>query len=143
MEYKKQTNCVYKCDYHIVISTKYRKKIINEGVFEFVKIKLKEIRKYHPEIEYKEINQDEDHIHILISIPPKMSVGSVVRKMKSNTAREVKKRFKFLKKVYWGTESIWSKGYFVSTVGIDEKIIKRYIEFQGKEDSGQAKLELA
>jgi len=143
MEYKKQTNCVYKCDYHIVISTKYRKKIINEGVFGFMKMKLEEVRKYHPDIEYKEINHEKDHIHVLVSIPPKMSVWQVVGKMKSNTAREMRKKYDFLKNVYWGTESIWSKGYFVSTVGINEQIIRKYIEHQGKEDSGQAKLELA
>lgn len=48
-----------------------------------------------------------------------------------------------MKEVYWGTGSIWSKGYFVSTVGINEQIIRKYIEHQGKEDSRQAKLELA
>ncbi len=101
------------------------------------------MRKYHPDIEYKEINHEKDHIHVLVSIPPKMSVGQVVGKMKSNTAREMKKKYEFLKKIYWGAESIWSKGYFVSTVGINEQIIRKYIEHQGKEDSGQAKLELA
>src|SRR5690606_13081835 len=98
-----------------------------------------EMRKYHPDIEYKEINHEKDHIHVLVSIPPKMSVGQVVGKMKSNTARDMKRQYGFLKKVYWGTESIWSKGYFVSTVGINEQIIRKYIEHQGKEDSGQAK----
>ena len=79
---------------------------------------------------------------MLVSIPPKMSVGSAVRIIKSNTARNMKKKFKFLKQVYWGTESIWSGSYFVSTVGLDGEIITKYIEAQGKEDLGQAKLEL-
>ena len=142
MEFKKQTNAIYYCDYHLVITTKYRKKVINEGLFVYLKIKIKEIVKYYPYLEIKEINYDKDHIHILISIPPKVSVGSIVRIIKSNTARELKKKFGFLKEVYWGTESFWSKGYFVSTVGINQKVIEDYIKNQRKEDSGQAKLDL-
>ena len=71
-----------------------------------------------------------------------MSVGSAVRIIKSNISVNLKKKFPFLKKVYYGTDGIWSEGYFVSTVGINEQIIKRYIEAQGEEDAGQAKLEL-
>ncbi|OGG10593.1 hypothetical protein A3A59_05320 [Candidatus Gottesmanbacteria bacterium RIFCSPLOWO2_01_FULL_42_10] len=71
-----------------------------------------------------------------------MSVGSVVRVVKSNTSRELKQKFPFLKKLYWGTDGIWSDGYFVSTVGVNEQTIKNYIENQGKEDSGQALLDL-
>ena len=77
---------------------------------------------------------------MLIVIPPKMSVGSVVRILKSNTSRRLKEKFPFLKKVYWGTDGVWSDGYFVSTVGINEQIIKNYIQNQGEEDSGQAQL---
>ena len=54
----------------------------------------------------------------------------------------MKAEFPFLKQVYWGTTSIWSEGYFVSTVGINESIIRRYIENQGKNDEGQNNLQL-
>ena len=66
-----------------------------------------------------------------------MTVGSVVRLLKTNTARNIKTKFPFLKKVYYGSDGIWSDGYFVSTVGVDEQTVKRYIENQGKEDVGQ------
>lgn len=143
MEYKKQTHCVYLCDYHIVFPTKYRRKVINPGIFAYLKLKIKEIGKHYPELEVKEINHDRDHIHILISIPPKMSVGNAVRIIKANTARSIRQKFPILRKVYWGSEGMWSDGYFVSTIGINESIIRRYIEEQGKEDAGQAKLELS
>lgn len=107
-----------------------------------MKKRLQQVRDHYPEIEILEINHDIDHIHILVVVPPKMSVSQVVRILKSNTSRDLKKKFPFLKKVYWGTDGIWSDGYFVSTVGINEEIIKKYIERQGKEDSGQAKLVL-
>ena len=61
--------------------------------------------------------------------------------IKKNTSRELHKRVRFLDKVYWDRGGIWSKGYFVSTVGITEEIIRRYVEMQGKEDAGQAQLE--
>ena len=66
-----------------------------------------------------------------------MSVGSVVRLIKTNTAKGIKKQFPFLKDVYWGTDGIWSDGYFVSTTGVNEKIIQQYIENQGREEVGQ------
>lgn len=142
MEYKKLSHSIYLCDYHIVFVTKYRRKIINDGIFEYMSLKLRNISEYYPQIEIKEVNNDKDHVHFLISIPPTMKVGDVVRIIKSNTARELKQKFQFLKQVYWGTDSIWSSGYFVSTVGINDKVIREYIRRQGEEDSGQAKLEL-
>ena len=107
-----------------------------------MKARLKEVREHYPMVDILEINHDVDHVHILLVIPPKMSVGQVVRILKSNTSRDLKKKFPFLKEVYWGTDGIWSDGYFVSTVGVNEHIIKKYIENQGKEDSGQAQLVL-
>jgi putative transposase len=111
-------------------------------VFAYLEEVLKKIRDYYPQIEVLEINHDQDHIHLLVSIPPKLSVGEVVRIIKANTARMLKKKFDFLKKVYWGNEGIWSDGYFVSTVGINEETIRKYIQQQGLEDFGQAQLEI-
>ena len=64
-------------------------------------------------------------------IPPKYSVSSVVGKMKANTSRRIRIEFPWIKKVYWGNE-FWSPGFFSSTVGINEEIIKRYVEFRRK-----------
>lgn len=142
MKFNKQAHAVWKCDYHLVLVTKYRRAWINQGIFAYLELKLVEIRKYYPEIEYKVVNHDQDHVHLLVSIPPKMSVGAVVRLIKSDTARELKQKFPIFKEIYWKTDSLWSDGYFVTTVGINEAMVKQYIENQGKEDSGQAKLEL-
>ena len=142
MELRKLDHCVYLCNYHIVLTTKYRRKIFNDGLFEYVKRKMLEISEYHPLIYYHEINHDKDHIHMLASIAPTISVGSVVRLIKTNTSRKLKEQFPFLKQVYWGTDGIWSSGYFVTTVGINKEIIERYIQQQGKADSGQILLEI-
>ena len=66
----------------------------------------------------------------------------MVRIIKANTSRQLKQKFPFLKQVYWGTDGLWSDSYFVSTVGINETTIRLYIQQQGHEDSGQAKLDL-
>jgi putative transposase len=136
-QYRRGHHCVWLCDYHIVLPTKYRRKIFNDGLFAYVERKLLQIPEHYPNLYFKEVNHDEDHIHLLVSIPPQMTVGSVVRLIKSNTARNLKEQFPFLKKVYWGTDGIWSEGYFVSTVGVDEATIRRYIEDQGNVDTGQ------
>ncbi len=111
-------------------------------MFAYLEEVIKKIRDYYPQIEVLEINHDEDHIHLLVSIPPKLSVGEVVRIIKANTARMLRKKFDYLTKVYWGTDGIWSDGYFAATVGINEEVIRKYIQKQGEEDFGQAKLEL-
>ncbi|HCC05786.1 TPA: IS200/IS605 family transposase [Candidatus Nomurabacteria bacterium] len=137
-DYIRADHCVYHCDYHLVFVTKYRRNVIaNEGIWTYLEQKLREVTEHYPRIRIKEINHDINHIHILISIPPQMSVGSVVRLLKTNSSRNIKSKFPFLKKVYYGTDGMWSDGYFVSSVGADEETIKRYIEKQGEEDIGQ------
>ena len=141
MEYRKQAHIVYYTRYHIVISTKYRRKILKKGVGEYVEKLVHQVTNYYPDIEVKEVKTDIDHIHMIVIIPPKYAVSEVVRIIKANTGNKAREKFKYLDKVYWEIRGIWAIGYFVSTVGIDEEVIKRYIEMQGKEDSGQAKLE--
>jgi putative transposase len=124
-----------------VIATKYRRKILKPGFGEYLQKLVLGISKQIPEIEIVEVNTDKDHMHILVSIPPKMSVSDVVKSIKAKTGLYMRKKFPFLEKVYWDKSGIWSRGYFVSTVGISEATIRKYIEMQGKEDSGQALLE--
>jgi len=142
MEYTRSSHSVYHCRYHLILATKYRRCIFESGTFAFFKECLENVCKRYPQIQVLELNHDKDHVHIFISIPPSMSVGSVVRTIKCNTGRLMRRKFAFLKEVYWGSDGIWSDGYFVTTAGIDEDTIKRYIQHQGQEDSGQAKLEL-
>ena len=141
MEYKKQAHAVYYARYHIVVSTKYRRKVLKGGIGEYLKRKVLQVGKFHPEIEMLEVNTHLDHIHLVVSIPPKLSVSQVVNMIKANTGNSIRKKFPFLDKVYWGLNGIWSTGYFVSTVGINEETIRKYVQKQGLEDSGQAKLE--
>jgi putative transposase len=141
MDYKKQGHCVYYTRYHLVMATKYRHKILKDDFGEYLKNVIIGIGKQMPEIEIIEVNTDMDHIHILLSIPPKLSLSEVVKMLKAKTCLRMRQKFPFLDKVYWAQEGIWSRGYFVSTVGISKSAIRKYIEMQGKEDSGQTVLE--
>ena len=123
-----------------MVSTKYRRPIFKPGIGEYLRKIIYQINDHLPDIEIVEVNTDLDHMHILMSIPPKYSVAMIVNKIKANTGRKMRNRFPHLDKTYWGVKGIWSIGYFVSTVGIGEEIIKKYIQMQSKEDSGQAEL---
>ena len=143
MKYRRQTHAVYHTRYHLVFATKYRRKVFGKpGMASYMHVIMKTIPRRHPEIEVLEVNTDQDHIHLLVSIAPKMAVADAVRIIKSNTGRMMIKKFPFIRKVYNGEMSLWSIGYFVSTVGVNQKTIEAYIKNQGHEDSGQAQLEL-
>ena len=141
MRLHKAAHAVYRTQYHIVWITRYRRKVLVHGVQRYLWVKLQEVRKWYPDWEFTAIGMEVDHVHLHMVIPPKYAVSRVVDVLKTNTSRALKEKFGFLKKVYWDEEGIWSTGYFVSTVGVDEHIIRRYVEMQGQEDAGQAQLE--
>jgi putative transposase len=141
MEYRKQAHAVYYTRYHIVLSTKYRRKILKKGVGEYLEKLVHQVTNYYPDIEVIEVNTNIDHIHMMVIIPPKYTVSRVVQMIKANTGKKMREKFEFLDKIYWGVKGIWSIGYFVSTVGINEETIREYIQLKREEDSGQAKHE--
>ena len=95
-----------------------------------------------PGVLVETIGFDEDHLHMVIVIPPKYSIASVVGRLKSQSSSSLIKTFKWLSKVYWKENIVWSPGYFISSVGLDEQMIQKYVENQGLQDSGQLLLEL-
>jgi putative transposase len=95
-----------------------------------------------PGVELKTIGFDEDHFHMVMTIPPKHSISTVMGKLKSQSASRLRKAFPWLSKVYWDENIVWSPGYFVSSVGVDEQTIKSYVAHQGLQDSGQLRLKL-
>ena len=79
---------------------------------------------------------------MVMIIPPSYKVSEVVGRIKCQTSSKLRKKFSWLSKVYWKENIVWSPGYFVSTIGLDEKSILEYVKFQQIQDLGQAKLEL-
>jgi len=93
-------------------------------------------------VEIKELNVQIDHVHVYVEIPPKYSVAEVVKQMKGGSSAGIREKVQYLGKMRFGKDVLWARGYFVSTVGIDEKTIENYVKYQGKVDSGQLTLDL-
>jgi len=130
----------YKTEYHVVWIPKYRRRILNPGVKGYLVKLFPKVVRQMPGVEIVEQNILVDHIHMVIVIPPKYGVGDVIGQIKQFTASCLRKKFDWLDKVYWKERIVWSPGYFVSTIGINEAQILKYVRFQQKQDSGQAKL---
>ena len=139
MEVRLSGHGAYHHQYHVVWIPKYRKKILQGKLKEFIEKRLFDVQEYHFDIEIEKHSIQKDHIHLVIIIPPRYSVSGIIGKIKANTSREIRKKFESVKKIYWRNE-FWSPGFFSSTVGINEDVIKKYIEFQGKADKGQIQL---
>ena len=95
-----------------------------------------------PGVEIEEYNVQREHIHLMVTIAPKYSVAEVVKQMKGFTSRVLRMAVPWFRKRYSKKKVLWSPGYFVSTIGIDETTIRNYIKYQQDLDSGQAFLDL-
>jgi len=141
MGLKRASHAVYDTVYHLVWCPKYRKKIfVGEEVRERAEQLIRDIcEEYGFEIEEMEVG--EDHVHILISFPPKHSISEVVRIIKSISARELFRVFPRLKKRLWSGE-LWEDGYFARTVGdrLTRQIIDKYIKQHRDIEQGPAQL---
>lgn len=122
----------WNCKYHIVLTPKYRRKVIYGKLRQDIGkilIKLCEMKK----VEIIEAHVMPDHIHLLVRIPPKLSVSSFMGYLKGRSAVIIHERHGNLKYNY-GNRSFWAKGYYVSTVGFNQKTIAKYIREQEAED---------
>ncbi|MHB1665262.1 MAG: IS200/IS605 family transposase [bacterium] len=131
---KHARTCVYNCNYHIVFSTKYRKKILTQEIECYIKDLLQEIAKEKGfEIAVVEVG-DKDHIHIFVSAHPKIAPSYIVKMIKGITARKILLKYQETRKQLWKGH-LWNPSYYIETIGsISEDVIKKYIESQGKDD---------
>lgn len=142
MRFRKGAHAIYKTEYHIVWTPRYRRKVFVRGVKQYAEKLIKHLDDLDPDIEVIKVNVQLDHVHAVIVIPPRVSVADAIGFIKSQTGSALKLKFPFLQKTFWGREGIWSRGYCVSTVGLNEKEILAYVEYQNKDDRGQLKLKL-
>ena len=132
-KYRKLSHVVYKCDYHIVWTPKYRYRVLFGEVKSLVEKDVRMLCEWKG-VDIMELNVQIDHIHVVCSIPPKVSVSALMGTLKGKLAIKLFKSYPKLKeKPYWGNH-FWSRGYFVTTVGVDEDIIRRYVTYQEGED---------
>jgi putative transposase len=133
MRIRSLSHCHYQHEYHIVWGTKYRRKILKPYVKEVFLEALFEVLKKYPKLHLVAVNTDRDHVHLQIEIAPDISVSLAMKMIKGHTSVFLKKRFPFLRRIYLD-EGVWSAGYFSSTIGLNDELVRRYIAHQGRVD---------
>ena len=129
MEYKRGSHSLYDLKYHVVFCTKYRYRILTGQVA----VRTRELIREVCTANYIDIisgGLSPDHIHLLLSVPPSISLSKVVQYIKGKSSRKLLQEFEFLRKRYWG-QHLWARGYFAVTVGnVNTEDVQRYIEQQ-------------
>ena len=128
----------WNCKYHIVFIPKYRRKEIYGKIRIDIGRIIRQLCEYK-DVEIVEAHAMSDHIHMLVRIPPKISVSGFMGYLKGKSSLMIFERHANLKYKY-GNRNFWAKGYFVSTVGLNTETVKEYIRNQEKEDMMQDNL---
>ena len=138
IKYRKLAHTIYHCNYHIVWTPKYRLRLLRDILADYMEDKIKTICEWK-EVEVIELNVQPDHVHLVCSIPPKISVSDFMGILKGKTAIAMFKSFPSLKKKpYWGNH-FWSPSYcVVSCGGASLDVVKQYIENQNTPPSERA-----
>ena len=131
-EYESLKHTKWECKYHLVFIPKYRKKTLYGALRKELGPMFRELAR-QKETRVEEGHLMVDHVHMMLSVPPKYSVSQVVGFMKGKSAIWIARNYLGKKQNFTGM-SFWARGYFVSTVGRDEQTVREYIQNQEKED---------
>ena len=138
--YRSLSHTKWECKYHVVFIPKYRKKVIYGEIRRYLGDVLRRLAEQR-ESRIEEGHLMADHVHMMISIPPKYSVAQVIGYLKGKSAIHIAREFAGRKRNFVG-QHFWARGYFVSTVGRDEGVIREYIREHEQEDQRQDQLGL-
>ena len=129
--YKTNRHSRYLLQYHLVVVTKYRNPVLSKDILKRLNDICHNIFEKHWECRLIEVNGAKDHIHLLFEAPPQIRLSDLVNNFKTVSARLIRKEFpNEIKKFFW-EPYLWSRSYFISTVGdVDSEIIKKYIKNQ-------------
>jgi len=131
--FKKLSQTIWHCQYHIVWVPKYRYRILHGEIAKDVEDLIRAFSNQQ-ECEVIELNVQIDHVHLLVMVPPKVSISSYVGSLKGRVAIRIFSKYKRLKqKPYWGNH-FWARGYCVDTVGLDSEMIRKYVKHQEKQE---------
>ena len=131
--FRKLSHTIWHCQYHIVWVPKYRYRILTGRVAEAVGRCIRAFAEQQKS-EVVELNVQLDHVHLLVRVPPKVSISDFVGTVKGRTAIRVFNTFQELKRrPYWGNR-FWARGYCVDTVGLDEAKIRAYVQYQERRE---------
>jgi putative transposase len=132
-QFKRLAHSIYECKYHIVFCPKYRYRILTGEVGEYTQQQVYRLCEQKEMVEVLELSVQPDHVHVGVSIPPESAVSSLVGYLKGKLAIRLFERYEKLGRRYWGRH-LWSRGYCVSTIGLDEEKIRKYVEWQEKQE---------
>ena len=135
-DFKKLAHSIYECKYHVVFCPKYRFRILKGELGAYVAEKIQKLSKQKDGVEILELNVLPDHVHLVASIAPKYAVSKMMGFLKGKVAISVFQHYPHIGKQYWGRH-MWSRGYCVSTVGLDEERIRKYVQWQEKKEKQQ------
>ena len=127
--FKKLSHTIYECKYHFAICPKYRFGIFKGEIAEYTKQQTYILCRQKELVEILELNVQLDHIHLVMSIPPKYSLSSVMGFLKGKLSLRLFQRYEKLGKRYWWRH-LWARGYCVSTLGLSEQQIREYVRWQ-------------
>ena len=131
--FRKLSHSLYECKYHIVFCLKYRYRIFRETIGETVRQLVYQLCKQKEQIEVLELNVQPDHVHLVVSIPPKYAILEFMGYLKGKMALRLFQQYESLGRRYWGRH-LWARGYCVSTIGLDEEKIRKYVQWQEKQE---------
>lgn len=139
--FKKLSHTIYECKYHVVWCPKYRYRILKDDIAESVRQQIYRLCQQKDKVEVLELNVQRDHVHLVLSLPPKYAVSDFTGYLKGKLAMRLFQRYERLGKRYWGRH-LWSRGYCVSTVGLNEDQIRKYVRWQERKEREQEQHQL-
>ena len=139
--FRKLSHSIWECKYHIVFCPKYRYRIFDDQIGEHAKRQVYQLARQKDLVEIEELNVQPDHVHAILSVPPKYAISDMMGFLKGKMALNLFHRYQKLGKQYWGRH-LWSRGYCVSTIGLDEDQNRKYIQWQEKNDKRAEQLGL-
>jgi len=131
MSYRKTSHSVYDLKYHLVWITKYRQPVLRSEIGRRARDLIRETCR-QLDVQILKGAVQPDHIHLLVSVPPNMSVSNLMQRIKGRSSRKLLQEFGELSRQFWGRH-LWARGYFAASSGnVTDEVIKQYIESQGE-----------
>ena len=130
-DYRKTSHAVYDIKFHVVWITKYRKPVLHGEIAIRLRELIREICKAM-DVEIIKGHVSKDHLHLLVSVPPHISISKLLQRLKGKTSRKLLGEYKRLARQFWGRH-LWARGYFAASSGnVTDDVIAQYIEMQDK-----------
>jgi putative transposase len=127
--FKKLGHSLWECRYHIVFCPKYRYRVFKNEIRQFTTNEIYRLVRQRDQMEVVELNVREDHVHMIVDIPPKYGVSEMMGFLKGKLSSNLYYRFPAFGKTYWGRH-LFARGYCVSSVGLNDEMIRKYVQWQ-------------